>query len=340
MEPTPRVPKIREPARSQWCIIVADDHGADCPLGFEHSPAPVQYCRLDAKASPLQHAIQRAAAFAPKSQLLVTAREQYRQFWQPAAWFIPPHHRFVSTCRHASQLAPAAAILAVAAISPTAIITVLPARCHVTNEWALRRAIHDALIALPEISEGAITLGMLDGEEGVDEDYLIVSRPRMGRGLRIEGFARQPVPWVARHLRRNGALVASGIMIGYASMFAAHIARNWPDLSAHLAARVAAAREAVEECSLSSLSNRGIAQTGTRSLRWQTPIFPQRVFSACRSGWNGLKSPRSTAQIIQSLFLSSGMMAGCARRPQVEGSESQSQMMLLPKTERTAAMQP
>jgi hypothetical protein len=81
-------------------------------------------------------------------------------------------------------------------------------RDFVAHESILRRALDYALAELPGLSEGAVTLGMLDREEAIDEDYLLVSRARAGQALRVDGFARKPVPWVARRLRRHGALVA------------------------------------------------------------------------------------------------------------------------------------
>jgi hypothetical protein len=144
---------------------------------------------------------------------------------------------------------------------------------------------------------------MLDIEDGVDEDYLVLSRPQAGPGLKVDGFARRPVPWVARHLKHHGALVASGIMIGYAGVFAAHISKNWPGISKKLAQLVSAATAAGEECEIPSSLNRGVPAAVVHSLRWHPTAFPQRVFGVRRSGWSGLKSPRSVARMIE--FLSS-----------------------------------
>jgi hypothetical protein len=293
--------KQAEPPRSHWCIVIADDHGPDWAIGLERDPAPVQYCRLGDGATPLQRALHRAAAIAPTSQVIVTAFEEYRDLWEPSLWFVRPERRFVCENRAASRLSSAAAILSVAACSPSNVITILPARCCVAHEWILRRALKHALWELPGIPEGVITLGMLDMEEGVDEDYLVVGPARVGRGLRIDGFARRPLPWVARHLRQNGALIASGIMIGYAGVFAAHISKSWPGISKKLAQVVSVATAAGEECAIpSSLT---VPPAVLHSLRWHPPAFAQRVFGVCRSGWSGLKSPRSVAHMVR--FLSS-----------------------------------
>jgi len=264
-------------------------------------PAPVQYCRLGSAATPLQRSLNRAAAIAPQSQVIVTAFEEYRYLWEPLLWSVRPERRFICDNRAASLLSSAAAILSVAAHSTSNVITILPARCFVMHEWILSRALNRAVAELPGVPEGAITLGMVDVDEAIDEDYLVVGRPRVGRGFRVDGFARRPIPWIARHLKESGAMVASGIMIGYAGVFAAYISKNWPGITKKLLQVISAAAGIGEECEISSSLNRGVPPAVLNSLRWHPPAFPQRVFSVSSSGWSGLKSPQSTARMSRYL---------------------------------------
>jgi hypothetical protein len=293
--------KHHEPDGSGWCIVVADDHRADRAIGPGRRSMPVQYCRLGEGATLLQRALHRAAELVPGSQVLVSTFEENRDLWEPAVWFIRPEKRIVTVSPQASQLSVAAAILSVAARSTSDVITILPARCYVAHEGILRRAINHALRELPSIPEGAVTLGMLDLEEGVDEDYLLVRRARTGRSLRVDGFARQPVPWVARRLRQHGALVASGILMGYAGVFAAHISKHWPGVSKKLTQLMAAAAARGEECKIPSAVNKGDPLALPHSLRWRPSAFQQRVIGVCHSGWSGLKSPQSVARMVEFL---------------------------------------
>jgi mannose-1-phosphate guanylyltransferase len=280
-----------EPAGSRWCIVLADDP----------DPAPVQYCRLGEGPTVLQRALHRAAAITSKSHVLMTALEEERELWEPSVWFLRAQQRFVCENRHASPISAAAAILSVAARSTSDVIAILPARCYVAHESILRRALGHALAELPGTPEGAVTLGMLDLEESVDEDYLIVSRVRAERRLRADRFVRRPLPWVARHLRRHGALVASGILIGYAGVFAAHISRYWPGLSKRLTEIIAAATATGEEFLIPSAMNGSKRCIAPRSLRWRPPALRQRVLEVCHSGWSGLKSLQSVARMTRSL---------------------------------------
>src|SRR5580704_12785768 len=122
--------------QSRWCIVVADDHGPEwAPMvadGKKHSP--VQYSGFGGSATLLQRALHRATRVAPASQILLTALEEYREYWEPNAWFLRPEHRFVCDNRAASLLTGAAALLSIAAKSPSSVVTVLPARCHVLQE--------------------------------------------------------------------------------------------------------------------------------------------------------------------------------------------------------------
>ena len=144
----------------------------------------------------------------------------------PAIWCVRTENRFVGENRATSLLTAAAALLAIAQLSPSNMVTILPARCYVAQEWILRAALERALSILPGVKEGVVTLGMMDIDEGVDEDYLAVNRARTGAGFTVLGFARRPTSWAARLLVQQGALFASGIMIGDVVAFAAHISKH------------------------------------------------------------------------------------------------------------------
>jgi hypothetical protein len=183
--------KDLETTKDLWCIVVADEHGPGCPIGTAHDRSPAQYCCLGSEPTPLRRALHRAASIAPSSQIILTALEEYRQYWEPAAWFIRPDRRFVGDNRWASQLSSAAAVLSVAARSPSSIVTILPAKCYVADEAVLSRALTHALSQLPAVPEGAVTLGMLD-------DRL----RRCFRGTHLEELAR--------HFAQAGRVIGSG----------------------------------------------------------------------------------------------------------------------------------
>jgi len=283
-----------------WCIVVADDHGPEYVptlLGGTNK-WPVQYCGFGESATLFQKALRRARQIAPAAQILVTVREANRECWEPALWFIRPECRFISATRMMSPLTTAAALLSIAADSVSHVVTILPARCYVANEWILSAALHRLRAMLPRIPEGVGTLGMIDIDDGIDEDYLVPCGTRLDPVVAVQGMARQPAGWVAGQLRQHGAMVASGILTGYAGRFAAHIVKHRPTLASALTKFMCAA--AGGENRLSADIYREVSRSVLRSLRWWPPAFPQRAFPVYRCGWKGLHTVRAVARISES----------------------------------------
>ncbi len=288
-------------SKNRWCVVIADDQGPEWVSGLRSEtsrPLPVQYCRLSESSSLLQKALKRAVKLAPTNQVAVTVLDEFREHWEPSLWFTPAANRFVCDNRAASPLSTAAALLSIANKCPSSIVTVLPARCHVEHERILTTALEQAIALLPQVAEGVITLAMVDIDQGIDEDYLILDRARSGPGFAIQGYARRPIHWVADHLRQQGAAVASGVTIGYAGAFAAHLSRHWPGVTRQLSQLISASSAAAVECEVPSALQRGMPAPKLHFLRWQPPAFAQRAFRVFRSGWSGLKSPRAVDRII------------------------------------------
>lgn len=286
--------------RGRWCIVVADDHGPEYvpTIAGAAKSSPVQYCGFGEPTTLLQKALHRARQLAPTAQIAVTVREEDRERWEPALWFIPPERRFVSDSRLAASLTIAAALSSIAADSVSNVVTILPARCYVANEWVLSAALDRLHKTLPGIPEGVGTLGMVDIDEGVDEDYLVPCGTQVGPGLVVQGMAHRPVGWVARHLRRHGAMVASGILAGYAGAFAAHVSRHRPGLTKALIKMMRAG--AGGENAMNADMCRGVPRIVMRSLRWWPPTFSQRAFRVHRCGFRGLHTARAVARVSAS----------------------------------------
>ncbi len=301
-----------------WCIVVADDHGPEyvpSRAGVANTSA-VQYCGFGERTTLLQRALHRAKQMAPAAQIVVTVREENRERWEPALWFIRPEHRFVSDSRMTAPLTTAAALFSIAADSAANVVTILPARCYVENEWILAAALHELQGLLPRIPEGVGTLGMIDIEDGIDEDYLVPFETRVGPGQLVQAMARRPAGWVARHLRQRGAMVASGILTGYARVFAMHASRRWPGLTRVLAQvmRVAANGEK----RFFADGYREMSRSIPRSVRWWPPTFPQRALRVYRCGFRGLQTARAVARVSDSYPAAPDLVTQCAPHAEFE----------------------
>lgn len=305
-------------SQKRFCLLIADERGSDwAPAVCLGARArPTQYAKFGTFRTVLQASLQRAATIVGPSHLAVTLLEEDRQFWRPSMWFVPPANRYVGESRAVGALCRAAALLAIADKWPSSIVTILPARCFVAHEWILNAALKAAVNYLPAVKEGVITFGMMDQAEGIDEDYLVVSRAQCGPGFTIQAVARRPVSWVARSLQERGAMVSSGIMIGHAHMFGAHIAKKCPDLARSLAeVRTSSARS--EECRIPATLLRTVSPFALRSLRGQAPAMPQRVFRVSHCGWSGLKTPRAAARL--GTLLANGTGAGYGQSNELTG---------------------
>jgi mannose-1-phosphate guanylyltransferase len=281
-----------------WSIVVADDHGPEwAPMIFAGAtPAPIQYCPLSGSRTLLQKALGRALSVAPAANVMVTAMRGFRSHWEPSLWFVRAENRFVGDGRPSSPLATAAALLSIARRAPSDVVTLLPARCFVAHEEVLQDGLERAVAMLPRLSQGVVTLGMVDMDEGVDESYLVVGRSGGGPGLATHGYARHPLPWVARYLRQQGALVASGIMTGYAGVFGAHLSRHWPDLAQQLADVVSSREERGGETVIPANLCAKTPKTTLRALQWRPPSLSQRTLPVRGCGWSGLNSARAVAR--------------------------------------------
>jgi len=287
------------PGKTLWSIVVGDDHGPEwAPYNHQLTePCPIQYCRLDDSSTLLQKAIRRATRVAPTSQVIVTARTEYRAHWEPALWFVNPEYRIVGNERCSSWVTTAAALLAILTRSPSSIVAVFPARSFVTHEQPLAEAVDRAIRLVPQIPEGIVTLGMIDIHDGIDEDYLIPAGDSSGSGLVLRGVAKQPVSWIAQHLKRQGAVVASEILIGYVGALVAHVTRTWPGLYSKLYKFQMDAKVTGGETVIPESVRQGLSSGMLRSFRWYPPSLPQRATVVRYCGWSSLRTARVVARI-------------------------------------------
>jgi mannose-1-phosphate guanylyltransferase len=287
---------------SRWCIVVADAAGPEwlVPDDSHAQWAPVQYCGLGEPTTMLQKTLHRAGRISHATRVLVTAAEAHRSRWQQALWFTRPEHRYVSDFPGWSSLTTAAAVLSIAAQAPDALVTILPARCYVADEWTLTIALHRALSERTVLADSIVTLGMVGADTDVDENYLLPVASNGQPTVAVSGIARRPMERVARHLSRRGALVASDIYIGHAGTLALLLSRYW-------SAATHALLEHLTSSTMPGVENRIPASLALEALHvaprmsWdRPPRIPLRVLRVAHCGWSGIRSPRAIERIVTS----------------------------------------
>ena len=264
----------------------------------------------------MERALLRAARIAPQKQILLAASQECRELWESSCRFLAPAERFICAGRLVPQLATTAAVLHIAQRAPDALVTIVPARCYVMHEQALRWALNAVREELPRVPEGIGTLGMLDMDDPLDEDYLVVARPKFGTGLLPNGFVRRPCPVATRRLRAGGALVASEIVVGYAAALVTPLLERWPGLMWALRDQM---RHSGAEYTFNApwLPEQPSWRVSRYSL-WHPLLVPQRIFPVRGSGWSSLKTPRSMQRVLGFLSAAAALEVGRAERPHAQ----------------------
>jgi mannose-1-phosphate guanylyltransferase len=287
----------RPETRSRWCIVVADAAGPEWPVSEDINArtAPVQYCGLGEPTTMLQKALHRAVRISHPARVMVTAAEVHRLHWQPALWFTRAEHRFLSESPGGSLLTAAAAVLSIAARTPTALITILPARCYVADEWTLTLALHRALSEWRFLSVGILTLGIVGF--GIDEDYLLLRARDDRPTVAVASVAQRPLEWIARDIVRQGAVVASGIYIASATTLASLFYKYWPTLTHRILRHLKLSRAPGVENRIASAVPQEALRAASRPFRDRSPWLILRALRVADCGWSSLGSTQAIERI-------------------------------------------
>jgi mannose-1-phosphate guanylyltransferase len=243
----------------------------------------------------LQKALHRAARIAHPARVMVTAAEVHRSHWQRALWFVRADHRFVSESPGWSLLTTAAAVLSIAARTPTALITLLPARCYVADEWTLKLALHKALSERAVLSEGILTLGIIGF--GVDEDYLVLKPPDDRSATAVAFTAQRPLEWLARDFVRRGAVIATGIYVGSARAMSALLYRYWPTLTRKILRHFKQSHVPCAENRITPDLAQEALRVASRPFWDRPPWLSLRALRVAHCGWNSLSSTEAIERV-------------------------------------------
>jgi mannose-1-phosphate guanylyltransferase len=270
-------------ASKRCCIIVANDKQvkqvstASCEGGSGSTAAVTMgFLRL---------AVRRARRLSSPANVLMCAQEGDRRTWEGPFWFTRPGNRFIAEPGTPTSLSTAAAVLSIATKEPRCPIAILPSDFWVARESVLSEAIENAFEQLQGMPESVATLGMIDRHPEGHEDYLVVGPHHPQKGAAIQARINRPERSVAKQLASAGAMVASGILLGYAQAFAARINKYWPQLAQELIRTLRKDCVADVERRFSAFAYRQTPRLVSESVRLSPPTFPARAFAVRGSGW-------------------------------------------------------
>ncbi len=270
-------------ASKRCCIVVANDkHSERAGVSlFQRASGSAAAVTMGF----LRLAARRAKRLSSPANVIVSAQERDRRTWEGPFWFTRATNRFISERGTPTSLSTAAAVLSIAAKDPSCPVAILPSDFWVARESVLTEAIEKAFGQLPALPESVATLGMLDAHPGGEEDYLVVGQRHPQKGATIQARINRPEKRLAKQLISEGAMVASGILLGYAQAFASRINKYWPHLAQELIQTLEKDSSPEVERKFSAFAYRQIPRLAMQSARLYPPTFPARAFPVQGSGW-------------------------------------------------------
>jgi|SRR5580692_4945376 mannose-1-phosphate guanylyltransferase len=272
-------------ASKRCCIVVANDERSERLSGSLDQYALSTRPAAAVTMGFLRLAARRARKLASPANVLVCAQEADRRTWEGPFWFTRHANRFISDRDTPISLSTAGALLSIATKDPSCLIAVLPSEFWVARESVLIEAIEKSFSQMHLMPESVATLGMIDSHHAGHEDYLVVGPNNVQKGAVIQARVNRPETRLAKQLTTEGAMVASGILLGYAQAFAARINKYWPHLARELIRTVESDCLPGAERKFSTDSFQQIPRSVMNSIRLSPPTFPMRAFRVQGSGW-------------------------------------------------------
>jgi len=270
---------------TRYCVVIASEERSDRVSTILRPFAPNARQAGVVKTPLLRQSSIRARHLASPANVVVSAQAADRSVWERPFWFTRPSNRFVADTGAPTALATAAALLSIASHAPSCLIAVMPSNFWVARESVLTEAIDKVCGVLRIMPDTIATLGIVDTHMEIDEDYLVVGPNNPQKGAVIQARVNRPDPRITRQLTNEGAMIASGILLGYAQAFAARFCKYWPHLAQVLSDSLQLRSNPEVENRLVTDTYRDIPRSVIHSIRLSPPTFPMRAFRVQGSGW-------------------------------------------------------
>jgi mannose-1-phosphate guanylyltransferase len=281
-----------EPRSGQgWAIVAAtamDEQSPDSTASSELG-APAQYrTSPDLPASPLQKALHRATAIAPRRRIVAVVAAEHRRWWQGPLWFLPELNRIVQPQSFGSAFGVLAALLKILDCDPGAAVVLLPSTHRVRDEELLARWMRRAGTLAALRPQHLFVLGIERDAAVAAGAYVVAGRDDSRGGFEVVELFDAPsiVPMQNPFERR--VLWNSGIVSGAGTAFLELFKRRVPDLISHvtaLAHRAARGHESSVDVSRFRESSSGL-DFRRHVLRGQESRL--RVLAVPQCGWSDL----------------------------------------------------
>ena len=285
--------RIQPVSESFWAIVAATGGAERPPDRAASSPkltAPAQYRSLpDSPVSPLQKALHRATAIAPRQRIVTVVAAKHRPWWQETLWFLPRSNVIMQPESFGSAFGLFVALLQILERDPGASVVLLPSTHQVQDEEILTPWIHRAATLAALRPQRLFVLG-IEREAGITASaYIVTGRYDNRGGFEIARLFEAPPSVVpTQNPIERRVLWNSGIVAGAGTAFLQLFRRRVPDLIVHgQAIAHGAARGHEYSSDVSQLSE------SLSGLDFRRHVLPGqeshlRVLPVPRCGWSDL----------------------------------------------------
>jgi len=220
-----------------WAIVAAAARNETGPDRASPSPevvAPAQYgASPDSPASPLQNALHRAAAIAPRQRIVTVVAAEHRVWWQGPLWFLPRSNVITQPESRGSAVGILLALQKILERDRDAKVVVLPATHQVRDEEILMAWIRRAATLAALRPKRLFVLG-IDREAGVAaRAYVVIGRYDNRGGFETARLLETPSSFPTEKPSERRMLWNSGIVAGAAAALLQVFKRRVPDLILH-----------------------------------------------------------------------------------------------------------
>lgn len=220
----PGIESYTPPSDRRWGIVLAGGDGTrlqQFTRAIYGEARPKQFCSLVGSESLLGQTIVRSEQGIRNEQVLVALKADHEAFYDQEPR-VRPEQRIVQPANLGTAPAILICIMSIARIDGDAIVAIMPADHHFSQEGAFRQALERAFLLAGHRTESVILLGAPADRPEVEYGWIEAGAP-VGSAFddvcRVRAFREKPCLDDARVLLQQGALWNTFVMVGHIGAF-------------------------------------------------------------------------------------------------------------------------
>ncbi|HEX4133952.1 MAG TPA: sugar phosphate nucleotidyltransferase [Bryobacteraceae bacterium] len=293
------------PRNRRWGVLLAGGDGTrlkNLTRFISGDDRPKQFCRLFGDESLLDQARKRAERSISPEQILIPLTRSHRAFYVQESG-IRPSQRIVQPANRGTAPPILYSLLSIERIDDDAIVAMLPADHHFSDERAFTAALESAFEVAARHPSAVVLLGASPHGPEVEYGWIEIGPSVHGAGgvwSRVRGFFEKPSFHAARDLLARGSLWNTFVMVGHVRGFLEMVNAAVADLLGCLrGSRLWAGAEVQVQ---NSLYDRVLAVDFSREvLSVQAPRL--LALRMANTGWSDLGHPERVLAMLQAAGL-------------------------------------